>query len=146
MYIYPKGFYTDVRIEDCFKTRIIYKNGEIQELKVRSNKGAFIRVFDGNRWYYASLTNLGEIQNKIDTLASMATPNQNIEDHPYVKLCEVNNEELFQYTDNSLKNVSLDQKEQLVVDLANLCVDETIKAFYTYYLDTVTIKIGRAHV
>ncbi len=62
MYKYPEGLYVDVRIEDRFTTRITYRNHELQEQKVRSNKGAFIRVFDGTRWYYASLTDLSNIQ------------------------------------------------------------------------------------
>jgi TldD protein len=140
MFNFPEGFYIDVRIEDRFSTRITYRNGDLQEQKVRSNKGAFIRVFDGNRWYYASLTNLESIQEQIDTLASMATPNLDIENHPYVKMYEVNNEELFQYKDTSLKDVSLEQKDALVKEISDLCVDETIKMRNVFYVDDVTIK------
>jgi len=140
MFNYPKGFYVDVRIEDRFSTRITYRNGELQEQKVRSNKGAFIRVFDGNRWYYASLTNLDAIQSQIDTLCSMATPNQTIEDHPYVKMYEVNNEELMQYSKNSLKDVPLLEKDKLVKTVSDLCVDKTIKMAVVFYVDDVTVK------
>jgi len=140
MFIYPKGFYIDVRIEDRFTTRITYKNGELQEQKVRSNKGAFIRVFDGTRWYYASLTDLDNIQNQIDTLASMANPNPDIENHPYVKMYEVNNEELIQYNENSLKDVPLNLKDALVKEISDLCTDETIKMKNVFYVDDVTIK------
>ena len=140
MFNYPKGLYVDVRIEDRFTTRITYKNGDLQEQKVRSNKGAFIRVFDGTRWYYASLTNLDSIQNQIDTLASMATPNPKIENHPYVKMYEVNNEELIQYKENSLKDVPLNHKNSLVKEISDLCTDETIKMTNIFYVDDVTIK------
>jgi len=140
MFNYPKGMYVDVRIEDRFTTRITYKNGDLQEQKVRTNKGAFIRVFDGTRWYYASLTNLEYIQNQIDTLASMATPNPDIENHPYIKMYEVNNEELIQYKENSLKDVPLDSKDKLVKEISDLCTDETIKMTNVFYVDDVTIK------
>ncbi|MBU1019959.1 MAG: TldD/PmbA family protein [Firmicutes bacterium] len=140
MYNYPKGFYIDVRIEDRFTTRITYRNGILQEQKVRSNKGAFIRVFNGERWYYASLTNLDSIQNQMDTLASMATPNPNIDKHPSVLMYEVHHEELMQYTDNSLKNVSLKQKNAFVKQIADLCTDETIKMTNVFYVDDVTVK------
>ncbi len=53
MYNFPKGLYTDVRIEEIFETKIGFKKDALQEQKVRSNKGAFIRVFDGERWYYS---------------------------------------------------------------------------------------------
>lgn len=140
MFNYPKGFYVDVRIEDLFTTRITYRNGELQDQKVRSNKGAFIRVFNGEIWYYASLTNLDNIQNQIDTLANMAKPNLDIENHPYVKMYEVNNEELIQFRENSLKDVPLKEKDKLVKEISDLCVDETINMTNVYYVDNVITK------
>lgn len=140
MFNYPKGFYIDVRIEDRFSTRITYRNNELQEQKVRSNKGAFIRVFDGSRWYYASLTNLDNIQHQIDILVSMATPNPDIENHPYVKMYEVNNEELIQYSDESLKDVSLEEKDAFVKQVSQLCKNKTIKMANVFYVDDVTVK------
>ncbi|PAT01130.1 peptidase [Candidatus Izimaplasma bacterium ZiA1] len=140
MFNYPKGFYVDVRIEDVFTTRIAYKNGELYEQKVRSNKGAFVRVFDGDMWYYASFTNLGTIQYQIDNLASMATPNINIEDHPYIKMYEVNNEELMQYKHNSLKDVELKEKDTLLRKIVDLCKHETIKMTNIIYVDSVIEK------
>ncbi|AIO19413.1 protease TldD [Candidatus Izimaplasma bacterium HR1] len=140
MYKYPEGLYIDVRIEDNFTTRIVYKNGELHEQKVRSNKGAFIRVYDGLRWYYASLTDLGKIQEQIDTLAKMATPNEDIENNPVIKLYEVHNEELIQYKENSLKDISLSAKDELVKRVSDLCKHETIKMTQVFYVEDVTIK------
>jgi len=140
MYNYPKGLYIDVRIEDRYSTRITYRNNELQEQKVRSNKGAFIRVFDGNRWYYASLTNLDSIQDQIFTLAKMATPDPDIANHPYVKMYEVNNEELMQYEKQSLKEVALEEKDKLIKEISDLCTDETIKLTNAFYEEDVTVK------
>lgn len=140
MYNYPKGFYVDVRIEDLFTTRITYRNGDLQEQKVRSNKGAFIRVFNGALWYYASLTNLDKIQDQINTLTAMADPNPDIENHPYVKMYEVNKEELIQYSHNSLKDVPLAEKDKLVKEIADLCTDETIAMSNVFYVDNVITK------
>jgi len=140
MYKYPDGLYIDVRIEENFTTRITYKNGELHEQKVRSNKGAFIRVYDGLRWYYASLTDLGKIQKQIDTLAKMATPNNDIENNPVVKLYEVHNEELIQYKEDSLKDIPLAAKDELVKKVSDICKDETIKMTQVFYVDDVTIK------
>lgn len=140
MFQYPRGLYVDVRIEDRFTTRITYKNNELQEQKVRTTKGAFIRVFDGDKWYYASLTNLDKIQDQINTLASMANPNDLIDEHPYVSMYEVNNEELLQYQDNSLKEVPLDLKDAFAKKVSDLCTDETIKMKQVFYVDEVTMK------
>lgn len=140
MFKFPNGLYVDVRIEDNFSTRVTYRNHELQEQKVRSDKGAFIRVFDGNRWYYASLTDLSKIQNQIDTLAGMATPNPDILEHPYVKMYEVHNEELLQYKESSLKDITIGQKDQLVKSISDLCVDDTIKMTRVFYEDRVSVK------
>ncbi len=140
MFQFPKGLYVDVRIENRFTTRITYLNDELLEQKERSTKGAFIRVFDGEKWYYASLTDISKIQDQIDTLAHMAKPNPKIEEHPYVKMYEVNKAELLQYQDNSLKNITLAEKDALVKQVSKLCHDEVIKMKRAFYVDDITIK------
>ncbi|MFZ2960657.1 MAG: TldD/PmbA family protein [Candidatus Ozemobacteraceae bacterium] len=75
---FPKGLYTDVRVEDSFETMIRYKLGTLEELRERSYKAAFVRVFDGARWYYSSTSEPDEIQKEIDRLAGMAKPDENI--------------------------------------------------------------------
>src|SRR5690606_15888367 len=111
MYKFPKGLYVDVRIEETFETKISFKKRELQEQKVRNNKGAFLRVFDGKRWYYSSLTDLDGIQETIDTLAQMATPNPDIMEHPIVKAFEVNQDTILQYENNSVTDVPVAEKQ-----------------------------------
>ena len=55
MYQFPEGLYTDVRIETCFSTNIVYENHELKQSRVKEDSGAMIRVFDGSRWYYSCL-------------------------------------------------------------------------------------------
>ena len=92
MYRFPEHFYTDVRIEEVFDTKISFKKGVLQEQKVRRNIGAFIRVFDGSRWYYSATTNIDHIQDKIDALAEMGIANPEILEHPIVKRFQTNRE------------------------------------------------------
>lgn len=47
MYQFPEGLYTDVRIETCFSTNIVYENHELKQSRVKEDSGAMIRVFDG---------------------------------------------------------------------------------------------------
>ena len=51
---FRKDLYADVRIEDRFTTSIRYRDGALEECKETTKKKAFLRVFDGNMWYYAS--------------------------------------------------------------------------------------------
>lgn len=62
MYRFRQGFYADVRTERRHTSTIVYKNGILTENKERVTDGAFIRVFDGKMWYYASTENPENIQ------------------------------------------------------------------------------------
>lgn len=50
------GFYADVRTEDRSHTTISYKAGILEEMRTRVECRAFLRVYDGRMWYYASVT------------------------------------------------------------------------------------------
>jgi len=140
MYRFPEGLYVDVRIEETFDTRISFKKNVLQEQKVRNNKGAYIRVFDGNRWYYSSLTDLNKVQDAIDTLAKMAKPNPNILDHPIVKSFEVNQDELLQYEKRSVTDVSVEEKQALLEKYLSLLDYPEIVHHTSFYVDNKTIK------
>ena len=113
MYRFPKGLYVDVRIEETFDTKISFRKLTLEEQKIRTNKGAFIRVFDGRRWYYSSTTDINGIQAQIDALAEMAAPNPDILEHPIVKAFEVNQETILQYEAKSVTNISVEEKQKL---------------------------------
>ncbi len=140
MYIFPEGLYVDVRIEEVFETKISFKKRELYEQKVRSNKGAFIRVFDGNRWYYSSLTDLDYIQEAIDTLAQMATPNPNIMEHPIVKAFEVNKDNIMTYESQSVSSVPVAEKQKLLEEYLELLDHPEIVHHTSYYVDNRTVK------
>ena len=89
MYNFPENLYTDVRLEDVSISEITYHNGELRQNLKRNHKGAFIRIFDGERWYYSSTTNIDNIQEEINKLSTMAKENKNILENPIVKnLCQ----------------------------------------------------------
>ena len=89
MYRFPKDLYADIRLEDVFQTSIVYENGALTQNKTSREAGAFLRVWDGHRWYYSATTNLGHIQQELDALASLATPNPAIGQDPVVTRFEV---------------------------------------------------------
>ena len=72
---FKKGFYADVRTEDRSRTIISYTDGILQEMKTSVECRAFLRVYDGRMWYYASVTDLAHLQNTLDGLYAAATPN-----------------------------------------------------------------------
>jgi TldD protein len=72
MYRFPRGVFSDVRLEESVTTVIAFVMGRLEQRRVRSEETAFLRIFDGERWFYASLTDAGRVQEKLDELAAMA--------------------------------------------------------------------------
>ena len=120
MYNFPTNLYCDLRIEDRFQTSIRYELGKFEEVKEKSEKGAFIRIFDGTRWYYSSTTDIENIQQEINDLAKLATANDSIGQHPVVAKLEVNKGEFLRFDSSSVKNVEIKEKISLVKDYSQL--------------------------
>lgn len=92
MYRFPKDLYADIRLR-MYSEPPVYENGALTQNKTSREAGAFLRVWDGHRWYYSATTNLGHIQQELDALASLATPNPAIGQDPVVTRFEVNRDE-----------------------------------------------------
>lgn len=140
MFDFPKGLYTDVRIEDTYETKISFKNLELQEQKIRNNKGAFIRVFDGTKWYYSALTDINAIQENINTLAQMANPSEDILSHPIVKAFEVHEETCLQYQEDSIDQIPVAEKRNLLKGYLDQIHAEEIVNHNSFYVDNKIIK------
>lgn len=141
MYQFPENLYTDIRIETVSRTNISLENFELKQNKTKTDTGAMIRVFDGNRWYYNATTDVENLQQKINNIAKMAVPNPDIHNHSVVQKLEVNQEECFKYQDVSLSQVD----DQLKLDMLHTYVPivkkfEQIKMSRMNYLDKHTVK------
>lgn len=140
MYQFPKDLYTDVRLEQVFTTKIRFHKEDIIEQKVRGNNGAFIRMFDGNRWYYSSVTEKEQIQATIDELAKMATPNPDILDNPIVAAYEVHDDTSLIFEDDSVTDIPVEEKKELVQKMIAKVDHPLIVNYYTSYVDHKAIK------
>ncbi len=114
MYSFKPDFYADIRTEDRFTTAISYLNGTLQESKTRTEVRTFLRVFDGKMWYYSSTTDTDRVQEKLDELYAVATPNPAIAEHPVVRRFEVNHDRLFQFENCSVRDVPMSKKNELL--------------------------------
>jgi len=140
MYSFPRDLYVDVRLEDSVTTEIRFKQRTLQSQKVRRTKGALIRVFDGQRWYYSSTTDLDSIQAQIDDLAQMATPNPQILEHPLVKAFEVHQDTVLRYGQSAVTEVSLEEKQTLLESILAEITDPAVVNHTSYYSDNRTVK------
>lgn len=113
-YTFPAGFYGDVRIEDVSETMIQATLGTFDEMKERSYRAAFVRLFDGNVWYYASTTDESSIQSEIARLAALGTANPDIEKNPVVRLLETNTGESLRFQDVDVQKIPFEKKIDLL--------------------------------
>ncbi len=136
MFIFPNNVFTEVRIESTDSTNYFIKNGEVESNGNVSVTGAIIRIFDGNMWYTSTTNDIDKIQSEIDSLASLATPNADIYEHPMIKNFGSSKAELIRFDgENDLRKISRDQREALVNEYISACIDESIDEIKTYYVN-----------
>lgn len=136
MFTFRQDTYADVRIEDRFSTNVAYMNGMLKEIKERKEKRAFIRVFDGKMWYYASTTDINDVQKKLDGLYAQAKSNAKILRNRTVSRFQVNVEEKLVFTENSVRDIPLAQKKALLESYLPILSSSPLMAMPTaIYLD-----------
>lgn len=140
MFTFPKNLYTDVRIEEVFETKIFYTMENLDENKTRHYKAAFIRVFDGIRWYYCSTSDINNIQKEIDSLASMATQNENIYEHPFIKKLEVHTGSCMTFAENDISKVPKEKKLSILQPYFKYIKNPYIKMYSFKYIDERKVK------
>ena len=118
------GFYADVRTEDRSRTTVSYKAGILEEMKTRVERRAFLRVYDGKLWYYASVTDLTHLQETLDGLYAAATPNERILEDPVVRRFERNRDEVTRFADCSVREIPTKEKQELLLSYLPLLSED----------------------
>ncbi len=121
---FRKDFYADVRTEDRSRTIISYKAGVLEEMKTREERRAFLRVYDGRMWYYASVTDLAHLQKTLDGLYATAAPNEQILNDPVVRRFERNRDSQMQFTSDSVRDIPAEEKQALLKSYLPLLTED----------------------
>ena len=132
---FKDGFYADVRVETVFTTSIKYRDGALEESKNTTVKKAFLRVFDGDMWYYASTYKLDGLQGELDKLYANATPDKNILKNETVKRFESNKAEIKKFKSCCVKDKTIAEKGKLLTDKFPLLKSVHLKMFVAIYAD-----------
>lgn len=114
MYDFPKNFYSDVRIEREYHSMVRIEMGRLEEIKESTDVGAFIRLFDGDKWYYSSTTELEAINQELAKLSRLAKENPEIGSNPVVQKHQVNKGKHCKFEANSVKAVPLKDKLEVL--------------------------------
>lgn len=138
---FPKGFFTDVRAENLCETRICYANGKIESSKEKEENGAFIRVYDGKRWYYSSVTDIKNIEGDIKKLSKYGTPCSNIEENPLVKKFQANKGNYIKFEEKSVSKIPVQEKKNLLQSLFPVLEScKYLKMWQAQYIDERKMK------
>ena len=122
---FKNGYYADIRVEDRSRTVISYKAGALEEIQNRREKQAFLRVYDGKLWYYASTTDTGSLQETLDRLYAAAAENPDILKDPVVRRFEKNRDRLFTFADCSVRKIPLAEKQKLLLSYLPLLPEDS---------------------
>lgn len=127
MFIFPKGLYADVRIEESYNSWLNVLNDDVHGDSSTTETGAIVRVYDGKMWYTCSTNNLDEIQTELDNLATLATLNPDIENDPMVKKLQANKDVALHFSkEGNVKDVTRDEWKELVDYYIEKCIDRSI--------------------
>lgn len=132
MFRFPDGLYTDVRIERTWSTLVSYAREELQGIREREEAGAFIRVYDGRRWFFGVTTSLEAVQGEIDRLAALTSPVRSLQP----PALPVHRGDFRKFTANDLRAVPLDHKEErLRTCFPILRKEPTVTMWQAHYVD-----------
>lgn len=135
MYQFPKDLYADIRIEESYGLGVGMRNGELDGDRMLSETGARIRVFDGKMWYTSVTNNLEEIQQELDNLATLATPNTSILDHPLVKSYEVHQDTIIRFEDEmDVRKISRAECMELLEHYIEACIDDSVSEIQQWHV------------
>ena len=137
MYSFPDLLYSDVRIEDVSKSDIVVTLGRTDNMKEQRYSAAFIRVFDGERWYFSATTDLDSIQDELDRLASLAKKNRSIEEHGVVRKLQANKGSYLRFDgDSNVFKASLNEKYDILSSyFPHVEKSELVKFWRGQYID-----------
>ncbi|MBN1619343.1 TldD/PmbA family protein [candidate division WOR-3 bacterium] len=137
---FPKGVYSDVRTEHVSETKIVVKNGVTEELKKRTYKAAFIRLFDGHKWFLASIDDESGTQQELDGLYALAKNSSPCRENIKGKY-RINKGEFMTFSDDDISRVEIHDKENfLKIFLEVVSKNHLVKNWSGLYQDKRAVK------
>lgn len=114
MYDFPARLYTDVRVEEVFESEIEYTYDNLDQARERRYVAAFVRVFDGQRWYYSATTDPTAVQSEINRLAGFASPSDSVESNATIARLSAHEESVDAFSHARVDAIDLAEKDALL--------------------------------
>jgi TldD protein len=137
---FPTVGYSDVRIEDVFETKIQFKNGDLLSAQSIQSMGAFIRLYQGHKWFYHATTDVENLQTVMDDFSLEVKEFSSEKTTPFPSRKNSQFKER-RYSHLSSKNISLEIKKNLCEKLYHLSKQfPEIKDLMIVYKDQYKVK------
>ncbi len=134
---FPSGLYSDIRIEEVWSTVAGLVVGRLEQFVSRHYRAAFVRVWDGRRWYYSSTSDTSALQSELDSLAAMASPSPGIASDPLVVRMQANTGRHLSFDGRHVAAVPREAKlERLEASASPLRDAEGVVSWRVYYVDS----------
>lgn len=134
MFCFPKGLYADVRIEEKFGGEFFLSDGKLGDDSSRCNVKAIVRVFDGEMWYTSAISETDEIQEELNRLSMVATPNETIYEHPDIKGLQVHRDTILRFEgEEDIRKISESRWIEMLREYQRTCFSDNIPEVTTWY-------------
>ena len=131
---FPEDVYADVRLEHINKTTIQYRDGALQDVQRKTEKGALLRVLKNGRWYYTSTTRLDSIDSQLQELAALNAL-QSIENSNIADGFEVNQVSCRNFGEQRINEVPIAEKLSFLRSFVDLLEEPKISSWRAFWVD-----------
>lgn len=104
--------YVDVRVEERYRSNLLYRDFEPHSGIVLQDTSVFIRVFNNGRWFFSTTTNLKEIQTEIEKLISLSSRFPGTS--PRLEVRHPNRRNITSHADENAKLHTIQEKKSLL--------------------------------
>lgn len=133
------GDYTEIRLEEENRTEISYQKDNLENIESSEEVGGIVRTLSNGGWGIVTFNRIDGLEDKVEEAYQIArTVSANIEDRAELTPVETNEDEHSGALENDFREVSLDQKQQLVANYNDIIFnfDDQIISTNVRYADS----------
>ena len=131
---FPAGVYADVRLERNVEHRVLYRDGELEDVQVKVETGALIRVLRDGQWLIASTTDIHDLTRAVADLASSRVLPPSDRDSG-VDALEVHQDQVWIFDDERMDRLPLTDKLKVLSRFTPSLERSSIRTWNARWID-----------
>ena len=131
---FPADVYADVRLERNAEHRVLYRDGELEDVQAKVETGALIRVLRDGQWLIASTTDIDDLSRIVAELASSrALPPADRKSG--VEALEIHRDRVWIFDDERIDQVPMADKLTFLSRFTPSLERESIRTWHASWID-----------